>query len=345
MYNMTGGFLNALLVLFLSGYHLCQGEFTDEWVVQIPGGDHFAEQVARDNQFTLIRKVFDDIYVFRHNRVVKRSADPSMDQQVELFNNPYVTHAEQQLIKRRTKRDFINNDIWSFLGYISENKAEGSISINDPMWSEMWYLKRGPGLDMNVQKAWEEGVTGKGVVVTILDDGIERNNPDLIKNYDPAASYDINDGDDDPMPRYDFSNTNRHGTRCAGVVAATVNNSFCAMGIAYDSSVGGVRLLDGDVTDLVEFQSLAHNPQHVDIYTSSWGPDDDGRTVEGPGWLTLRAFAEGIKKGRGGLGSIFIWASGNGGRYQDNCNCDGYSSSIWTISVSAVSGQVDIFWY
>jgi furin len=35
----------------------------------------------------------------------------------------------------------------------------------------MWYLNRGEDLDMNVEEAWEEGVTGKGVAVTILDDG------------------------------------------------------------------------------------------------------------------------------------------------------------------------------
>ena len=39
------------------------------------------------------------------------------------------------------------------------------------------------GYDMNVIKAWERGYTGKGVVVTILDDGIEHTHPDLKANY------------------------------------------------------------------------------------------------------------------------------------------------------------------
>lgn len=39
------------------------------------------------------------------------------------------------------------------------------------------------GLDMNVSPAWQKGYTGKGVVVSILDDGIQRNHPDLDKNY------------------------------------------------------------------------------------------------------------------------------------------------------------------
>ena len=34
-------------------------------------------------------------------------------------------------------------------------------------------------------------------------------------------------------------------------------------------------MLDGDVTDAVEARSLSLNPQHIDIYSASWGPDDD----------------------------------------------------------------------
>lgn len=36
---------------------------------------------------------------------------------------------------------------------------------------------------MNVIPAWREGITGKGVVVTILDDGLETDHPDLERNY------------------------------------------------------------------------------------------------------------------------------------------------------------------
>lgn len=36
---------------------------------------------------------------------------------------------------------------------------------------------------MNVQAAWAQGVTGKGVVVTILDDGLEKDHPDIKGNY------------------------------------------------------------------------------------------------------------------------------------------------------------------
>ena len=55
-------------------------------------------------------------------------------------------------------------------------------------------------------------------------------------------------------------------------------------------------MLDGRVTDKVEAESLSLNPQYIDIYSASWGPSDDGTTVEGPGTLATAAFLNGIKK-------------------------------------------------
>lgn len=155
----------------------------------------------------------------------------------------------------------------------------------------------------------------------------------------------MNQNDADPTPRYDLIDSNRHGTRCAGEVSASANNSICGVGVAYDSRIGGVRMLDGDVTDAVEARSLSLNNQHIDIYSASWGPDDDGKTVDGPGNLASRAFITGVANGRQGKGSIFVWASGNGGRDHDNCNCDGYTNSIWTLSVSSATENGLIPWY
>ena len=64
--------------------------------------------------------------------------------------------------------------------------------------------------------------------------------------------------------------------------------------MAYNSRIGGVRMLDGDVTDAIEAWSLGLKKEFIDIYSSSWGPDDDGRTVDGPGPMAKKAFREGI---------------------------------------------------
>lgn len=39
------------------------------------------------------------------------------------------------------------------------------------------------GFDMNIIPAWKDGYTGQGIVISILDDGIEKDHPDLVKNY------------------------------------------------------------------------------------------------------------------------------------------------------------------
>ena len=60
---------------------------------------------------------------------------------------------------------------------------------------------------------------------------------------DAQASYDVNNHDSDPQPRYDYTNFNRHGTRCAGEVAAEANNNICSVGVAYNAGIGGKIVL------------------------------------------------------------------------------------------------------
>ena len=50
---------------------------------------------------------------------------------------------------------------------------------------------------------------------------------------------DINGNDEDPTPRDDGNN--KHGTRCAGEVAAVAFNDYCGVGIAYNASIGGKK--------------------------------------------------------------------------------------------------------
>ena len=104
-------------------------------------------------------------------------------------------------------------------------------------------------------------------------------------------------------------------------------------------------MLDGNVNDVVEASSLSLNPQHIHIYSSSWGPSDDGTTVDGPGELAKKAFINGTSYGRNSLGSIYVWAAGNGGRKGDSCNCDGYAVSPLTISIGSASEHDQRPWY
>uniref|UniRef100_A0A8D2H700 Proprotein convertase subtilisin/kexin type 7 n=1 Tax=Urocitellus parryii TaxID=9999 RepID=A0A8D2H700_UROPR len=155
----------------------------------------------------------------------------------------------------------------------------------------------------------------------------------------PEGSYDLNSNDPDPMPHPDVENGNHHGTRCAGEIAAVPNNSFCAVGVAYGSRIAGIRVLDGPLTDSMEAVAFNKHYQINDIYSCSWGPDDDGKTVDGPHQLGKAALQHGVMAGRQGFGSIFVVASGNGGQHNDNCNYDGYANSIYTVTIGAVDEE------
>ena len=66
----------------------------------------------------------------------------------------------------------------------------------------------------------------------------------------------------------------------------------------------GIRMLDQPyMTDLIEANSMGHEPNLIDIYSASWGPTDDGRTVDGPRNATMRAIVRGVNEVRkkGGL--------------------------------------------
>ncbi|XP_032938087.1 proprotein convertase subtilisin/kexin type 4 [Catharus ustulatus] len=257
---------------------------------------------------------------FSHRGSRQRALSRHWGWHMRLSRDPQVLWFEQQTLKRRSKRG-------------------SGVVPTDPWFPKQWYMNNDIHPDLNILTAWSRGYTGLGVVLTVLDDGLERDHPDLAANYDPLASYDFNSNDPDPQPRYDDGDNNWHGTRCAGEVAAVANNGICGAGVAYNAKIGGVRMLDGSIMDIVEAQALSLQPQYIHIYSASWGPEDDGKTVDGPGVLAQAAFHRGVVEGRGGLGSIFIWASGNGGTNYDNCNCDGYTNSIYTVSVGSVLGD------
>jgi len=211
---------------------------------------------------------------------------------------------------------------------------------NDPFFANQWHLRNTgqlpgfvPGTDLNVESAWNGGRTGTGVALAIVDDGIERFHPDLGVNYDAALSFDFLGNDNDPSPE----NGDDHGTACAGIAAGRGENFIGIAGVAHSVSLAGIRLVGAAQTDAREGSALGHSAQNIDVYSNSWGPPDDGQ-YEAPGPLALAALQNGVTSGRGGLGSIYTWAAGNGGS-TDWSNKDGFANLPETIAVSTVNGN------
>ncbi len=211
---------------------------------------------------------------------------------------------------------------------------------NDPLFVNQWHLRNTgqgggtAGEDADVTGVWD-AYLGTGVTIAIVDDGLQHAHPDLVSHYVAAASYDFNDDDPDPTP----ISTDAHGTAAGGVAAATGNNGLGGSGAAPGASLAGLRLIAGPADDLMEATALTYALADIDIYSNSWGPDDSGTQVSGPGPLTLAALERGVTEGRGGLGAIYVWSAGNGLDSNDNVNYDGYANSRFTIAVTAIDNQ------
>lgn len=105
----------------------------------------------------------------------------------------------------------------------------------------------GWGMDrIGAPAAWARS-TGSGIRVAILDSGIDLDHPDLSRN--------IHGGYNALFPGRSADDDNGHGTHVAGVVAA-VNNSYGSVGVAVDTSLYAVKVLDrrgrGYISDIIE---------------------------------------------------------------------------------------------
>ena len=221
--------------------------------------------------------------------------------------------------------------------------------LEDPLLNQQWHLhNRGqsggaPGQDANVFQAWRDGLSGEGVVVAIVDEGVEPDHEDLAANFNASLSFDYLDQDSDPSP---FASGESHGMAVAGIVAAE-GNRLGATGVAYQSRIASLRALEDRfsntlVTTTTMGEVLNHALQEVDIYNNSWGyvASGGGNAV---GFLNITAsptlqtaLENGVRLGRGGLGSIYVWAAGNSGDFGGDVNQDQLIASPYTLSVGAI---------
>jgi len=105
--------------------------------------------------------------------------------------------------------------------YIEPNlKVKVSLTPNDPYWSLQWGPKR-----IEADWAWNTTVGDYDLLVAVIDTGIDYDHPDIAANY-VALGYDWVNNDADPRDDYG------HGTHCAGIIAAAMNNNVGIAGVA-----------------------------------------------------------------------------------------------------------------
>ena len=112
---------------------------------------------------------------------------------------------------------------------------------------------------INAPEAWAQGYTGQGVVVAVVDTGVDLSHPELMSqiwvNPGEIAGNGIDDdgnGYVDDTNGWDFAggdnnpdDGNGHGTHVAGTIAAA-NNGVGATGVAYGTTIMPVAVLGSD---------------------------------------------------------------------------------------------------
>jgi thermitase len=146
--------------------------------------------------------------------------------------------------------------------YVEPNmRFEADFVPNDPYWPMQWAPSK-----IEADYAWNTTTGNASVLVAVIDTGVDWHHPDLAANYVPLG-YDWVNNDADPMDDCG------HGTHCAGIIAAVLNNSIGVTGLA-QVRIMAEKALDqygyGSEDDLAK--AIVHAvDQGANILSCSWG--------------------------------------------------------------------------
>ena len=207
---------------------------------------------------------------------------------------------------------------------LSQNYGTG----DDPLFEHQWYLnntgqeafasRSGTAkADINWSDLPAEQKTGAGVIVAVVDSGLEIAHEDLAQNVVRDGSWDFIC--DDPNPT-SSNKKGDHGTSVAGIIAARSDNGIGLTGIAGRASLKGFNLISaGAATGLNSIAALggsSNKPNSADvaIFNQSFGIDTvNDISVSDPSFkLWKQQYQYGVEKLRAGKGAIYIKAAGNG---------------------------------
>lgn len=146
--------------------------------------------------------------------------------------------------------------------YIEPNmRFKADFVPDDPYWSMQWGPQK-----IEADYAWNTTIGNRSVLVAVIDTGIDWHHPDLAANYVPLG-YDWVNNDTDPMDDYG------HGTHCAGIIAAVLNNSIGVAGLA-QVRIMAEKALDqsGSGSEDNLANAIVHAvDQGANILSLSWG--------------------------------------------------------------------------
>jgi len=142
---------------------------------------------------------------------------------------------------------------------------------NDPNWSVQWGPQR-----IKTDFAWDiQKGDPSSVLVAVIDTGIDYTHPDLSAQYIDLG-YDWVNYDNDPKDDHS------HGTHCAGIIAATINNSLGIAGTA-NVQIMAEKFLNvfGIGNDYDAAKAIIHAVDAgADILSNSWGGNSPSNVLK-----------------------------------------------------------------
>lgn len=121
---------------------------------------------------------------------------------------------------------------------------------------------------INVSKAHDQGITGQGIIVGVIDSPINQNHPDFKGKILDQSLGEINNKTYTP----DF-NSDVHGSHVAGIIGAKRNNAS-TYGVAYDAKIYGLQVTGANIgrASLVPANAYEYfKDKDVKIINNSWG--------------------------------------------------------------------------
>lgn len=199
----------------------------------------------------------------------------------------------------------------------------------DPLRPQQWHLEA-----LGAISVWDSlGIKGEGVRVAVVDDAVETLHEDLFPNVGTAHNYRRGGAPGSaPLP---CESDDQHGTSVAGIVAARDGNGVGVAGIAPRATLAAYNALATSTTaDIAD--ALRRDGNANAIFNNSWGSPDNG-VLHKVDSSFINAIEDGIRNGRNGLGSVYVFAAGN--RFpvsDDNSNFDGFVNHRGVIAVCPV---------
>ncbi len=219
--------------------------------------------------------------------------------------------------------------------------------LSEPLFPKQWHLQNigqyseERVVDVGAVPAWQQGASGAGVVVAVVDDGFDTLHPDLAANYRSDLSYDFNYRDNNPS--YSGADDG-HSVAVGGIIAAAAND-LGITGIAPAAGLASLRLLSQEITNVQVADALNHRLNDIAVYNNSWGYTGDGIVFFELDNTLRNALVAGVTQGRRGMGSIYVWSAGNDGDMGDRADYDELLSLRYNIAVGAVAanGQAETY--